>query len=276
MKALRIHVERIVRPIRASVLRKNKMREELLAHLETAFEEESAVAISDCEALEQATKRLGDPRALREELQASVPWIERVGFSRIPLRLEPEAYASDEPFGWRGSARIATGIVALTVVLSSLFFAINQAVSPDTGLAPRLGIEVLERLPLLAVSYGCEWVAFFATYLLFDLVGLRDAMSPWNRMPSFVKACLSVSSLIIAAGFFLVMAVVLAESILWGKTPHLIAKSVIADIQSVPYWVWLGALCFSVLYTMNTKHRERRQYEEWGCLQIEDDSGMRS
>ena len=31
MKALRVHVERIVRPIRASSLRKDRMREELLA-----------------------------------------------------------------------------------------------------------------------------------------------------------------------------------------------------------------------------------------------------
>lgn len=34
MEPLRIHIERIVRPIRAGGLRKNKMREELLAHLE--------------------------------------------------------------------------------------------------------------------------------------------------------------------------------------------------------------------------------------------------
>ena len=40
MKALRIHVERVVRPIRASNRRKDRMREELLAHLVGLFDEE--------------------------------------------------------------------------------------------------------------------------------------------------------------------------------------------------------------------------------------------
>ncbi len=39
---LKILVERVVRPVRASISRKRKIREELLAHVSGAFEEELA------------------------------------------------------------------------------------------------------------------------------------------------------------------------------------------------------------------------------------------
>ena len=38
---LKIFVERVVRPVRASIRRKRKMREELLAHVTSVFAEES-------------------------------------------------------------------------------------------------------------------------------------------------------------------------------------------------------------------------------------------
>jgi hypothetical protein len=42
MTALREHVERAVRPVRALVRRKDRMREELLAHLASLVDEERA------------------------------------------------------------------------------------------------------------------------------------------------------------------------------------------------------------------------------------------
>ena len=39
---LKVLVERAVRPVRASMSRKHKMREELLAHVSAVFEEEAA------------------------------------------------------------------------------------------------------------------------------------------------------------------------------------------------------------------------------------------
>jgi hypothetical protein len=74
---LMIHVERIVRPIHADCS-KLRMRTELLAHLQTAFEEERARGLDEAAALAEAKRRLGDPAELTRELQAAVPRIERL------------------------------------------------------------------------------------------------------------------------------------------------------------------------------------------------------
>ena len=66
-------VERAVRPVRATMARKRRMREELLAHLAAIFEEESAKLGNERAALEQAKQRFGDPSELTGQLQQAVP-----------------------------------------------------------------------------------------------------------------------------------------------------------------------------------------------------------
>ena len=72
-KELKIVVERTVRPVRATFYSKRKMREELLAHLVSIFEEEAEKLGDQQAALEQAKRRFGDPRELTTQLQQSVP-----------------------------------------------------------------------------------------------------------------------------------------------------------------------------------------------------------
>jgi hypothetical protein len=81
LKELKIVVERAVRPVRATTDRKRKMREELLAHLTTIFEEEVQRTGDERAALDQARRRFGDPRELSGQLQESVPRTD--GFSRV-------------------------------------------------------------------------------------------------------------------------------------------------------------------------------------------------
>jgi hypothetical protein len=84
MIELKRHVERIVRPIRANGLRKDRMREELLAHLTHLYDQEATARHGDENAaLAAAIARFGDPSTLRAELQATVPMIERVLFARL-------------------------------------------------------------------------------------------------------------------------------------------------------------------------------------------------
>ncbi len=85
MNALRIQVERVVRPIWASNLRKDQMREELLAHLTRLFEEELARAGDVESATAEAIRRFGDAGALTRELQEAVPWLERWAFFDFPV-----------------------------------------------------------------------------------------------------------------------------------------------------------------------------------------------
>lgn len=70
---LKILVERAVRPVRASMSRKRKMREELLAHVSAVFEEEAARLDNEQAALERTAQRFGNPAELTGQLQVSVP-----------------------------------------------------------------------------------------------------------------------------------------------------------------------------------------------------------
>jgi len=75
---LKAVVERAVRPIRASMVRKRRMREELLDHLVTIYEEELGRLGDEEAALEQAKRRFGDPADLTKELRASLSRWDRV------------------------------------------------------------------------------------------------------------------------------------------------------------------------------------------------------
>jgi hypothetical protein len=84
VKELMIAVERAVRPVRAEPRRKMKMRQELLAHLTSAYEEALSRLGNEDSAREEAVRRFGNPTDLTRELQASVPFYERVLFTPVP------------------------------------------------------------------------------------------------------------------------------------------------------------------------------------------------
>jgi hypothetical protein len=73
LNQLKILVERTVRPVRASISHKVKMREELLAHVSAVIEEEAAGLDNEQAALERTAQRFGNPAELTGQLQASVP-----------------------------------------------------------------------------------------------------------------------------------------------------------------------------------------------------------
>jgi hypothetical protein len=78
LKELKTVVERAVRPVRATFARKRGMREELLAHLVSIFEEEVETIGDEQVALGETKKRFGDPPELSAQLQASVPRRDRL------------------------------------------------------------------------------------------------------------------------------------------------------------------------------------------------------
>lgn len=73
LKELKIFVEQAVRPVHATIHRKRRMREELLAHLVAIFEEESQRLRNDQAALAEAKSRFGNPQELTAQLQETVP-----------------------------------------------------------------------------------------------------------------------------------------------------------------------------------------------------------
>jgi ATP-dependent Clp protease ATP-binding subunit ClpC len=69
---LKVVVEQVVRPIRAPIARKRRMREELLTHLLAIFQEEDRHGDDEQAALERAMRRFGDPGQLTGQLQQAV------------------------------------------------------------------------------------------------------------------------------------------------------------------------------------------------------------
>src|SRR5688572_29464091 len=101
-------VERVVRPVRAGITHKRKMREELLAHLAAIYDEEQALLDDPAAALKAAAGRLGNPAELARELQDAVPASERV------------AYHVERWLGWRppeSVARMMTRNALVSVVV---------------------------------------------------------------------------------------------------------------------------------------------------------------
>jgi hypothetical protein len=74
---LKTLVERAVRPVRASLARKHRMREELLAHVTAVFDEETAQSGDERLALERTELRFGNPTELTLQLQESLPMSDR-------------------------------------------------------------------------------------------------------------------------------------------------------------------------------------------------------
>ena len=81
---LRRHVERIVRPLAPAEFARLRMREELLGHLFRIYEEELAEQQGKDDAAAAAAAAVGDPAALRTELQATVRRIEQVMCAPLP------------------------------------------------------------------------------------------------------------------------------------------------------------------------------------------------
>jgi hypothetical protein len=78
LSRLKILVEQAVRPVRASASCKRKMREELLAHVTSSFEEEVARLGDEQPALERTVQRFGNPVELTGQLQGSVPMLDSI------------------------------------------------------------------------------------------------------------------------------------------------------------------------------------------------------
>lgn len=90
-----ILVERVVRPLTTTTPRKRKIREELLAHLETIYEEEYTRLKEPDAAFRQASERFGNPADLSRELQRTIPFHERFShrLERFYMWRAPESAA---------------------------------------------------------------------------------------------------------------------------------------------------------------------------------------
>ncbi len=173
IKDLMIHVERIVRPVRADHS-KMRMRRELLAHLQSAYEEERAGGLDDSAALVQAKRRLGNSPEITRQLQASVSRWERLAVTPFPR--------------W---FRISAILIA---VLLPLMIAIIPAPAWLTaqhpwGTAPRASASELRhaRFALAGAIVVFELYAYFSAFFMgkaFNFA-IGIARGHWSRIIFF-------------------------------------------------------------------------------------------
>jgi ATP-dependent Clp protease ATP-binding subunit ClpC len=119
-------VEAAVRPLRTSVPRKRKMREELLAHLSSIYEQELARLNNPAAAMDEAARRFGDPGDLSRDLQASLSINDRIG------------YAFQRLFGWRAPESVARymlrqALLSLGIIVLAVAVAFVAIVVPTPG-----------------------------------------------------------------------------------------------------------------------------------------------
>jgi hypothetical protein len=162
-------VERAVRPVRGSIERKRKMREELLAHLTGIYEEELARVKNPTAAPRAAAERFGDPTQLARELNATLPLSERLGyyFNRN-LVCRPHESAS------RYMLRFATGLTAFMAVFFCCIVLILVFLKEGWGTTLILARPIVGTLP-------CFFVDAWLLGVLY--IKLRDAIcgAPWAR-----------------------------------------------------------------------------------------------
>jgi hypothetical protein len=156
MKELMVHVERAVRPVQACREHKDRMREELLAHLTELFEEERARLGDPAAALEEAIRRFGAAAELTPQLQGTVCRTERLEFlaERWLTWQAPESAA-------QYALRLAGQLFLLSMMLSAivvLVVVLTEGWAPDLWMRLRVGVSFLivlhTDLFLLALLYA--------------------------------------------------------------------------------------------------------------------------
>ncbi len=257
MKQLKVHVERIVHSIRASARRKDKMREELLAHLTGTLEQELANGGDENSALERALRRFGDPDALRRELQASVPAIERILFVPLPFgrSLEARLFKRQDESVIHHAARITAYITLFVVTLEVLVIGLTVLTRAFDGLALP---EIARRARLAAAFHVPLAFCWFPYVILLHAFRRAVRLRP-----------LRLGQLILAGAYCALSALVTAAAcvaIYFLKGNLVYSPEGLGFVFKV--FVTLTPIIFITVGLEGAV--EARRYEEWESLVIEE------
>jgi hypothetical protein len=257
VRDLKVRVERIVRPIRAKNRRKMKMREELLAHLTASYEDGLAVGLREDIATRRALERFGDPAALRAELQASVPMIERVLYFSLPAH-DQIRKTSFRPWVRRSGESVAHHAWRLWLIFASLCAGMDASLVLICRLAYGAGSVPFDARHL-AASQGPLLAFMFIYVLLLDEVheALRKAGSSARRAALIGGLCL-LSSVLTAATCLSIR--LLAGARLNGKGTELLCLFVGACVL-VPA---------AIVYQAYALTAYQKRWDEWESLVLDN------
>jgi hypothetical protein len=268
MDQLKVHVESIVRPVRAAVGRKNKMREELLAHLTEKARALMAAGADEPSACVEAIQQLGDPVTLRADLQATVPAVERLAFLRLPdIRVLDAWFERTEETPFR-FALVRTFYTALGIgaVLLVLLLAASLGLLPTR----HRHINPLSYCAVLfGVSYASVVLSSFVSYYLVDVTGLRRLMSKETPVSAWLKSgalclfmCVNVALIIVPIDLFMRM--------IHPEEAAFLATLLVSEVGRE---IALGAVLFlltAFIFCGVAMKFERNQWLKWGSLRIDE------
>jgi hypothetical protein len=178
-----VHVERIVRPIVAMDDRKDRMREELLAHLVACYEQERAREPDEAAARSKAIASLGDPAQLRNELQDSISrggrW--KAKFERL------FSWHAPEP-AWRYTLRVGLFTTFSYLFMLPIAWIVFRSAGPDPIL------NTLRLLGPLALLTGLNvfLLGFFYFKMRDSLLGAFGVRRSWLRVVGYSLASAGV------------------------------------------------------------------------------------
>ncbi len=238
-------IERTVRPVRAGTPRKLKIREELLAHLESIYAEELGRAQNPDAALAAATHRFGNPAELTRELQSTVPAHERL------------SWHLERRFGWRAPEHASSYLRRLAIQFLALFgafFAVFAAVVfAIDGVNPAtisfLYPALLDLLAAVASLYLLGNLYFLTRDALFGVFG-----SPKSKpRVALLAAATFATTLVIGSAF------------ITARTGSLYALPLAAP------GIALAALLATITSLVYARFRGPREIQQthWECLNLE-------
>ena len=201
LKELKTVVEQAVQPVRATLARKRMIREELLAHLVSVFEEEAERLGDEQAALEHAKRRFGDTGDLTTQLQQAVPRWDRCRSILENMGCRPNESA------WHLAAK---HFVVMLLFYSAPFIVLTL------GYQRSLTIEA-QREFMPALVLGLPLIALLNVFLSVVVASLLDKIGPalaakrWGRILLAVLCGLVVCGLALppvagAAVLFVLMA----------------------------------------------------------------------
>lgn len=271
METLRIRVERIVRPIRGAGWRKDRMREELLAHLQQAYDAGLREGLSVSEAEASACARLGDVNALREELQRTISPIERAMYIRMPfLKICDRWFSKKEgesALHFAAVRTLYTGIfltVALVVVVG-----VVEAINASDLVCARLSVgpDVITLLRFVTYAFFGSAAAYWAT----DILGIRRILSRESPAGALKKG----SALVLFLSAYCALLVTLAcacDPLIAYRGSERIQTALRAISHTCELWAFAALFLLVVIpWIAWVMTREHRHYERWEKLRIDED-----
>ncbi|TWT74495.1 hypothetical protein Pla123a_33180 [Posidoniimonas polymericola] len=246
MIELKRFVERAVRPVRSETMHKLRLREELYAHLQDAYQQECNAGREPEEAQRRSIARMGDPAELTAQMQSTISVRERWA-AWVNDRLGRARGESPE----RGARRVAWAMAWQMTMIEVVLVLMESSCLTHWDAR----VVVAARL-MTALTLGMSVGAYLLTMLSLRFID-RESAEP-RPYPS-----VSTSLLFLASAAAVIFAL--------GAVTHALAAWGPFDLWPATAR-WLGASAGGSMVALGASlmaAREKRQLEPWLELEIE-------